>query len=237
MMLLLFLLLNSYFLQAQRGFHITLAAIPQNTWILNVGDFDNGRTQFEPQITFGFGGLLQGGFNFSDPFGFRIGCLLSTQGQKHTALDSSQKRLTSQRKLQYVKLPLMLHFNSEKGPVLFSFEGGAQFGFLLDATHLDAGNLLNYPFETADLYEVQELSFAWVLGVEIEVTDHIHLVLEHRGDYSFYDIENKEFVFDGQDFYNSIRPKAENFTAGLMLGATYYWLPKGLWRRGRLWRR
>lgn len=232
--LLLFGLLLSLSSFAQEGIHFSIAGQPQNTWMFNTRDTDVNRSSFSYEFTWGWAAIGKLGYNFAEPIGFRIGCLYSVQGQSHTSRDSTETVISKRRQLKYIKIPLMLHINSDVGPVMFSFEVGPQLGFLIAADHFEADNLLNYNFDTVDLYVDKDVSVAWNIGADFRLTDWLYFNIHHRGDYSIFDIENKEFTLNGNPFYPDSRDKTENCTLGFMGGFTFCGLPRG-GRGGKWW--
>lgn len=222
-------------LQAQEGFHISFLGAPQNTWIFNQQPLDSSRTLFDYKVTWGFAGMFKLGYNFGPPMGIHTGVIYSAQGQKFTTQDSTGKVVLTNRQLSYIKIPLLLHVNSDPGPAMFTMEVGPQVGILLDSKVSEDGTPVIFPFDQNQLYKLQDISVAWSIGAEFRLTKGIDFVLQHRGDYSLFDMENKTFTFQSRSVYSSARLKALNCTLGIMGGFNFCFLPKRSGRGGKFW--
>ncbi|MEM7038795.1 MAG: porin family protein, partial [Bacteroidota bacterium] len=213
-------------LRAQEGFHIGLLAMPQNTWILNTETLDQNRSNFEYVTTWGYSGMFKLGYNIGDPFGIHTAISYSRQGQRSTSIDTSGVIVTTKRDLTYLKIPLLIHINSDPGPAMFTFEVGPQVGILLDASHLEDDVPRDFGFLTDLIYRPTEISVTWSLGAEFCITDWFHFVLQHRGDYALFDIEDKTFLA-GQSAFDPDRSTANSCNLGLMGGFNFCFLPRG----------
>ncbi|MEM0998369.1 MAG: porin family protein [Bacteroidota bacterium] len=228
------LMLAAAVLRAQDGIHVSLMGAPQNTWIFNRQPLDTARTNFDYEITWGFAGMLELGYNFGPPFGLRTGAIYSSQGQRFTSNDSTGRSIATRRQLTYLKIPLLLHFNSDPGPVMFTLEVGPQIGLLLNSEVSDDGTPVIFPFDADQLYQVNDISFAWSIGAAFALTKGVQFVIQHRGDYSLFDVENKSFTFQGQTIYDINRDRALNCTLGIMAGFDFSFVP-GRGNRGYKW--
>ncbi|MCX7652974.1 MAG: PorT family protein [Bacteroidia bacterium] len=231
-----FLLLGG--LYAQQGtIKVGAAFLPQSTWLLNQDDSDAG-PELDYVSTWGFAGGITLGYNFTDYIGVGLDVLYSRQGQKYKGTESGAD-LTAQTSLNYLKLPLLLRFNSDpNSPVQFSFFLGPQLSLLTgykDEATFSAGNnseklevsgtkatytisvppFPSYTQEeelTAPIYRSSNFGAALGLGVGIKLSDELLLSLHFRGDYSFGDVENKDAAIphgNHSDPYWEQKPKYE----------------------------
>jgi Outer membrane protein beta-barrel domain len=229
----LFLLAAHVRVHAQEGFHLGIFAQPQSTWIFNTEDTDVSRSSFSYKSTWGYAGMAKIGYNIGDPLGFHLGLIYSMQGQKHTSIDSLGTSILSQRLLSYIKIPLLLHINSDPARVMFNFEFGPQIGFLRTAELFEDGQALNLPYDAVNLYKPNDISVAWSIGAQFNLTEVISFVLVHRGDYGVVDMENKGFTWNSLPYYDGGRVITRNATFGLMGGFNFCFAPgRGGGRRG-----
>lgn len=224
-------------LLAQEGFHIGFMGGPQYTKIFNEQDPNPGRTAFQYERTWGYNAMAKIGYNIGDPFGFHLGLIYSQQGQTHTATDTaSGRRITSDRELTYLKIPFYIHINSDPAPVMFALEFGPQLGLLQDAAYIDDGQPLALGGTTADqLWKPNDIAFAWSIGLEFAVTEWLHFVVAHRGDYSIIDMENKDLTVGGVPVYENDRGPANNGTFSIQGGLVFCLYPGGGGRNTKFW--
>jgi hypothetical protein len=116
---------------AQEGaIRIGAVLLPQSTWLLNQDDSDAG-PELDYKSTWGFAGGVSASYNFTDYLGVGLDVLYSDQGQKYRGTQSGTT-YTAKATLNYLKLPLLLRFNSDPNSVLqFSAFLGPQFSFPL----------------------------------------------------------------------------------------------------------
>lgn len=232
----LFLMILGLRLSAQTGLHVGVFGMPQNTWIFNREDTEESRTNFSYKMTWGWAGMFKLGYNFGPPFGIHVGAIYSRQGQKHTSQDTSGNTILSQRDLTYIKIPLLIHINSDPGKAMLNIEFGPQIGLLQQVCLLEDDLPVNLPFSSLQLYKPTDISFAWCLGAEFMLTEFMSLVLVHRGDYGLFDIENKAFSFGGSNFYPNGRLRSKNGCYGIMAGLNFCISPgRGGGRRTDFW--
>jgi len=141
---------------AQEGaIRIGAVLLPQSTWLLNQDDSDAGPEQ-DYEVTWGFAGGISASYNFNDYLGVGLDVLYSNQGQKYKGTKSGIT-YTAKTTLNYLKLPLLLRFNSDPNSVVqFSAFLGPQFSFLLS---------YNDRKETNPPTEIREVS-----GKELRIT-------------------------------------------------------------------
>lgn len=195
--------------------------MPQSTWLLNQDDSDAG-PNLDYEKTWGFAGGLTLGYNFTDYLGVGLDVLYSNQGQKYKGTESGEN-LTAQTTLNYLKLPLLLRFNSDpNSPVQFSFFAGPQANLLLsyrDKAEITGGGVAttletqNQEFTetvsflgikdmhkhnlTAKAYQPLTLGAVVGLGAGFKLTDELLLGVHVRFDYAFGDVENKDSKVNG----------------------------------------
>jgi hypothetical protein len=161
---------------AQKGLEIGVEFTPAVTFILNDEDFAEGKN-LNFQGTFGFNTGLNVGYNFNAGLGLASGILYSSQGQNYiTDYDNVSKadQNTFARKLSYIRVPLLLKFNSDPTASSGSyFRVGPHFDFLSGARYtLDDKSLFNLdqdinllkdsPYDGYDIYR------GFVFGVTME---------------------------------------------------------------------
>jgi len=141
---------------AQEGaIRIGAVLLPQSTWLLNQDDSDAG-PELDYKSTWGFAGGVSASYNFTDYLGVGLDVLYSNQGQKYKGTKSGIT-YTAKTTLNYLKLPLLLRFNSDPNSVVqFSAFLGPQFSFLLS---------YNDRKETNPPTEIREVS-----GKELRIT-------------------------------------------------------------------
>lgn len=227
-------------LHAQTGIHLGFGGAPLNTWILNQDDSDAPADTFSYNFTLGYAGMVKVGYNFGPPFGLHLGFLYSKQGQKSETIEEidstgAKRTVLVNRDLRYFKLPLLLHFNSKPNDVMFRMELGPQLGFLYDANYLRDQTAAQSVPDANLLFEKTDISFMWAIGAEIRLGDHANFFIEHRGDISVADIENKAVTFNGIPFFPNDRDAAQNLTLGLFVGFEFCFLPSGGGRNTKFW--
>lgn len=217
----LLLLMGGQVLLAQMGLHVSFQGGPQYSKILNKESLDTLRGDFQAEATWGYQGMVKVGYNFVPPIGLHLAAVYSVQGQDFTTADSLGERSRTSRRLTYLKIPLLLRMSSEPGPAMFVWEFGPQIGLLRDATISQNDTLLGLPYPAISLFKPTDIAIAWGIGAEFCITDGFHIVLEHRGDYGFLDMEDKDFIYNGQLIYALNRKKANNLTLGISLGLKF----------------
>jgi hypothetical protein len=223
---------------AQEGaFRIGAVLLPQNTWLLNQDDSDAGPEQ-DYEVTWGFAGGISASYNFNDYLGVGLDVLYSNQGQKYKGTQSGIS-YTAKATLNYLKLPLLLRFNSDPNSVVqFNAFLGPQFSFLLSykdraeanvplfgtnirevsgkEVSFTIGNTSEKEALTAPIYKSFLPGAVLGFGIGIKPTDALLISLHIRADYAFGDAENKDAKVDhtqhggGQQPFWSTKPKYGN---------------------------
>lgn len=226
--------------KAQVGLHVGLMAGPQYTMILNNQPIDGTGKGFAYIPTWGRTATLKIGYNFVPPIGVHSAVTYSEQGQDYSTLDSTGAKTITTRKQKYIKIPLLVHLSSTPGPIMFVMEFGPQIGILQDASFSVTGGADPLGFEADLLWRPVDIDLAWCFGAEFGITKGFHLVVQQRGDYGLWDMENKTLLFNGLPFYPTGRRRAVNFTASIVVGFNFipYFGHSKVTRhyKGRTWR-
>lgn len=199
---------------AQEGaIRIGAVLLPQSTWLLNQDDSDAG-PELDYESTWGFAGGVSASYNFSDYLGVGLDVLYSNQGQKYKGTQSGIS-YTAKTTLNYLKLPLLLRFNSDPNSVVqLNAFLGPQFSFLLSykdraeanvpfvgtniqevsgkEVSLTVGNTSTKEELTAPIYKSFLPGAVLGFGIGIKPTDELLISLHIRADYAFGDAENKD---------------------------------------------
>jgi hypothetical protein len=200
---------------AQEGaFRIGAVLLPQSTWLLNQDDSDAG-PELDYEVTWSFAGGISASYNFNDYLGVGLDVLYSNQGQKYKGTKSGTT-YTAKATLNYLKLPLLLRFNSDPNSVVqFNAFLGPQFSFLLSykdrketnpsteirevsgkELSITTGNTPTKEELTAPIYKSFLPGAVLGFGIGIKPTDELLISLHIRADYAFGDAENKDAKID-----------------------------------------
>lgn len=219
---------------AQEGaFRVGAVLLPQNTWLLNKDDSDAG-PELDYEVTWGFAGGISASYNFNDYLGFGLDVLYSSQGQKYKGAQTGTS-YTARTTLNYLKLPLLLRFNSDPNSVVqFNAFLGPQFSFLLNYKDRAEGQAFGLSVSrevsgteittsflgfteqeklTAPIYKSFLPGAVLGFGIGIKPMDELLISLHIRADYAFGDVENKDAKVDhtqhggGQDPFWATKPK------------------------------
>jgi hypothetical protein len=237
-------LLISGALYAQQGLKIGAFVLPQNSMLLNADDAGLSDDAFQYELLGGMSGGLVAGYNPVEYFGIRLNVMYSQQGGKYSVRSGVETRDAYVTRLEYLKIPLMIGFNSgfTNNKLIFSLYGGVQAGFLSRAYTYNNSvayeaplpeNYTNFP-TVSNRYERFDLSAVGDIGVDVALTYNMVLNLHLRGDYSLQDAEDKtqEFrITEGgatrnQKYWEWARgltknAETRNLTTGLLIGVTY----------------
>jgi len=227
-------------LLAQEGLHIGFSAGPQITRIYNDEPFLDSESDFQPEMQWSYNVMAKIGYNIGPPLGIHLGAIYSRQGMNYTVRDSaSTSRRTYGQDMTYLKIPLLLHINSDPAPAMFFFELGPQLGLLQEAIYTLDGDSIDFGVPTESILKPNDIGFAWAIGAEFELAPWYHLVINHRGDYSLMDFENKNAVdaTGTQNIYARGREAAKNGVFAFQAGMVFILNPgSGPGRKtGQLW--
>ena len=209
--------------------------------MLNQEDMDAPLDQFEYQTTWGMAAGPNFGYNFTDGFGFRLNFLYSAQGQRYANVNAEGTTVNHTRRLNYLKVPLFLSFNTgtEFNKLIFSFNAGFQANMLVRARYYNDDesytpdeayfdNITEYP-TTYQRYSWLDYGPTASIGLDIKLTYNIMANIHVRGDYSLSDAENKNAAYklwnlgspEDVKFWDETRSITNNLTGGLAIGLTY----------------
>lgn len=227
---------------AQKGLKLGIVALPQSTWMLNKTDMDVPQDQFKYKTTFGMAVGPSIGYHFGDGIGLKFNFIYSAEGQKYTNFNSEGTLVNHTRRLDYMKIPLFLSFNTgtEIHKVVFAADLGFQVNFLMRARYFNDDqsytpdeilynpNVRDYP-SSYKQYSLFNYGPVASLGMDIKLAYNIMGNVRLRGDYTLGDVENKNSAYklytsgipDDVRIYDESRPITNNLTGGLMFGITY----------------
>ncbi|MEM0997501.1 MAG: porin family protein [Bacteroidota bacterium] len=226
---------------AQKGLKLGVVALPQTTWLLNQQDIDAPQDVFDFKTTFGMAAGPMVGYNFGDGIGFRLNFLYSAQGQKWTNNNSRGDVVTNTQRLHYLKVPLLVSFNTgtDFNKWIFSFQAGFQANLLVRARYYNDDESYTPDealFDNITDFPTTYQRFNWIdygpvvdFGLDIKLKYNVMANIHLRADYSISDAENKDAAYklwtfgvpDDVTFYPTDRGMTNNFTAGLVFGLTY----------------
>jgi hypothetical protein len=195
---------------AQKGLELGLNIAPQNTWIFNQQDFDEGdNLNFRATIGYNVGANV--GYNFTNSIGIRSGIGFSTQGQNY--IDDNFD-IPYAVKLNYLKVPVLVKFNSDpQSATAFLATMGVDMGFLAGGkATIDGEEIPNY--DVKDDYNAFDLAAVIGLGLQARLTDQLNLNFMLRVSYSVMDIEKESAKPLG-------RESANHMIGGLQIGVNY----------------
>jgi opacity protein-like surface antigen len=193
---------------AQKGLHAGLKVTPMTTWMFN-SDFSDAGDELDYKTTFGymFGATVN--YHFTDGFGLGADFLYSSQGQNFTSFGEDGAQL----KVKYLKIPILLHFNTNSEEVVY-FQGtfGPQFGVLLSGEIQDPSNLIG-DIDVKD--ELESLNIGLVLGFGLGFNVHENFKINAglRFDGALTSATNEDGIFGSE--------KTTNVTGGVEVGFIY----------------
>lgn len=235
----------SFLTLAQEGVHIGVVGGPQFSMALNKGVSDSPYLDYIN--TWGsFYGL---GFNyhFSETVGAGIGFNLSNQSQKYEYYKSGYTPYDGLLVRNYLRIPVLLHFNSSPGSVMFKGFLGPQFSMLMGATYTqgtnddlftkeyidangnsntldDPAELKSYSGDVKSDLNSSSIGLTFGLGLGFGVTDNVVIDFGIRMGYDFTDsgnmFKNVDIQYTDSDLENMDNP-TNNLTGGVELGITY----------------
>lgn len=159
-------------------------------------------------------------YNFHDLFGVQTGVIYSAQGQKysgfvsHDANDTSGKidsnvNFTSHVYMTYIKVPILLRFNSHKEEediANFSMYAGFEFAYLASVdevvtTPAPPSYMTTNQVNFKKYYN--SLDFGWCAGAQVNlyVSKHWGISVGARYTRSLMDVESKNIVYDKSKAY------------------------------------
>lgn len=239
-----FLLISAGSVFGQKGLKLGGFVVPQAVFLFNADDLGQPEDVYRQELLGGMATGVNFGYNFNDYVGFRVNLLYSSQGGKYSDRRDVVLRNNYVRRQSYIKLPLMLGFNSNPDrKVAFVFFGGAQVGLLTRAYSYNdnpayelplSDNINKFPTEY-QTYQTLHYSVVGDVGTDIKLAPrNFVLNLRIRGDYGLIDSENKDASFllstggltREQNYWEWVRgatANAETFSLniGFLIGLTY----------------
>ena len=246
---LLLLLLTAFSTIAQKGTYLIPFGAMQISTIANSSDFYIKGLNFKNVIRSAYGvGLL---YNPIDMLGIETGLKYSNQGQKYTGhidfdantQDSINLDFTSECKLTYFQIPLLLRFNStlEQDKVYMNISTGFQFDFLTAAS-MKVNPLppdsLNLGSNVKKYFKSFNASFVASAGLNIQLAEKFFVYMGLQMSKTLGDIESKSISFDDKTMgfeyiypvgvkkeerpqNSTTRGKTKNVVYTLLIGISY----------------
>lgn len=212
-------LLLCYTTYAQKGLHVGLFGGPQASMLLNKQDSDNGGVSYaNPRWKSGFG--LTANYHFTDGVGAGIELLYSRQGGRYKEFNSSP--FIYERRLNYLKLPILLFFNTNsESVVMFNFRIGPQFAFLTKANGYDSVTQGTTSIKSS--YKGTVIGAVMGIGLSFNVTEYLNIGTGLRLDGMFTDAVSdatatENPLFDASSAINIDNPKYFEYTEIDILG-------------------
>lgn len=203
--------------KAQEGFQLGIEGTPQMSWVMNKDDQKN--TLFEEVPTYNGSCGISLGFGFSKNWGIGLSTLYSMQGQRFKF-----NGVEEYKKLDYVKIPLMLVYCNEINPNwVFLGKIGPQVDILMNAklTDKDGNNIVSDQMSAYENFDIAGVASA---GFGLKLTEMLSLDASLRYDYGFTDAENKDYkknINHPNGAVITTRAMSFNSTAGLTIGLRY----------------
>ena len=210
---------------AQKGFYLQPFFMYQYTNLANYRDHYYSKFDFVSTYKPDYG--LRAIYNFTNAVGFETGLKYSNQGQKYKGHidtdgntgDSVNQDWTSELKLNYIQIPLMISFNSilanfdeMQDPLYMSIAMGVQIDYLTNAIMIVNPGIdsfaIKYPNAQAqfkNFFNNFNLSFVGNVGLNLQLKHgwQINTTLyasKTLGDVENGDYKKKEYVFDKTQF-------------------------------------
>lgn len=208
---------------AQKEFQVGVRIIPQASFLLNGDDLGNDSLKIGFTPSYAAGIML--GQNFRRNWAFELNLLYASQGQNYTRTLATGGTRDSSVSLEYIKVPLMLKYRTNPDKrVMFTASLGPQLNFLIRARQYADGKqlpdtLTSKSFEVRDLYNPTDISVVAGLGIDVKLTQQLHLGIQARYDVSLMDAEDRSFKAAG-------RSMTFNSAVGLNVGLTYNFATK-----------
>lgn len=127
----IFLIISNNLKAQEKAFHIGLAGVFSNNWILNQNNFGTldgfnnnfaKRSELDYAITFGGGAGIDVGYNISKRHGIQSGLYIIKQGQRYKDEIGQENYTTSPTSIDYIEVKRNVKLNYAKIPILYKFE-------------------------------------------------------------------------------------------------------------------
>lgn len=229
---------------AQKGLKFGGFFLPQASVLYNADDFDLDEDLFQAEALPGMAGGLLFGYHFNDIIGVRLNVIYSQEGGRYSARRDFSGRDNFTTRLEYLKVPLLVGFNTDPlfNKIMFSAYGGIQANLLTKASTYSSNPVYVAPMPegayrlpaTRDLYQWWTYSAVVDLGVDIFLTQKAVLNISFRGDLGLTDSEDKAATYlfrnggtsGTSEYWEWARGDAANaetfsVNAGILFGLTY----------------
>ena len=226
---LLFLFIGAGLLIAQKQLYFGGQGTGYSTWVTDLNNF--GRPDMDYVATFGGGGNLYVGFDFSKNFGLILMPGFQKLGQKSKDVlnDTTYARNV---KLNYIQLPLMFKFRTSGEVGRFYVMLGPQFNFLMSANQTYYKNDISYEEQInnpltgkmiklgeetiTDRYNSLDILARLDLGAEISLTDNLFINMGLSFAYGLTDINAPDYqIPNSSGTYNPSHNIAVGFNVGI----------------------
>ena len=199
------LLTGIHVIYAQQGLKIGGFVMPQAVFLLNDTDLALDDDAYQVEFLGGMAGGAVVGYNFNDFTGLRLNVLYAQEGGKYSSRRDIRSRNNFVTRVEYLKIPLMVGFNTQPldNKLMFTLYAGGQIGFLTRAFSYDDNpaydpgipdNISNFP-STYETYKTFNYGLVGDLGVDVYLTSETVLNLHLRADYGLHDAEDKNASF------------------------------------------
>lgn len=242
-------------LAQEKAFHIGLAGVFSSNWILNQNNFGTldgfnnslvKRSELDYEFTFGGGGGIDFGYNFSNRHGIQSGLYIIKQGQKYKdemgqEIGSSLKYVEVKRniRLNYIKIPILYKFEllSKRGnsykKVNYFFSLGPEVGILykVNETVEIADPTIENNIEgvkDSDKFKPIDIGFSINNGINIRANKNLYFSTSINLCIGLMDINGKT-IKDLEYFSkNDVKYKpSHNFNASINVGIHYLFVSRG----------
>jgi hypothetical protein len=215
---------------AQKQLYLGLGGTMMNTWVTNETNY--GYPDMDYSTTFGGGGNLNVGYDFSKNIGLKVEIGFTKLGQ-NTKKDIGDSAYLRKVKLNYIQIPLLFKYKTTGEVARFYLLAGPQFGILTSAkqtyylngdadarTFTDLKNNTHKISEESitDRYSSIDIFGRLDLGVDITLTQNLFLNAGLTFCYGFTDINATDYrIKDNDGNYNA----SHNIYGGLNVGICY----------------
>jgi hypothetical protein len=226
--LIIFILLISQDIMAQKGHYVSAFGLYQYTGINNREDYFERMGLLELENTYHFSYGIQYIRNYTDIFGIEAGIKYAITGQKYSGHITYDPNIGQDVDLDYesevimdfIQVPVLLRFNSklDDDVISLSIAAGFQADFLKSvdaktnpAPIIPAGGELDYK----SLFSNFNLSFASHASFTIKLSDNWFTFIGFHMSRSISDIEKKNFNYDKTihpvEYYFPVSTKKEDY--------------------------
>lgn len=204
---------------------------------ISTGDNDEN-PYVDNKLTFAGGIGATFGYNFNENFAFTTGLLYASHNQRFDAYatvgDSTWKIYTGKKRLDYLKVPLLLRYtSSSQGALRYYGFAGPQVAFLLKGDgaivtyeHYENNGMyfFDLPPASSSYYSPMLIEFSAGLGTEYQLAPDLYLQGALKFDVAFTNTEKKS-GFE-ENYYKNTQHTMDghntrNYSLNLMVGVVY----------------